>query len=86
VDRKYYTGLQVAHDPGLPIVASGAFLLVAGFMVVFFTSHRRIWISVEARGDRTAISIAGRTNRDSRGLQREMERIMTMIKDTGVET
>ena len=86
VDRKYYTGLQVAHDPGLPIVASGAFLLVAGFMVVFFTSHRRIWISVEARGDRTAISIAGRTNRDSRGLQREMERMMTMIKDTGVET
>jgi cytochrome c biogenesis protein ResB len=86
VGRKYYTGLQVVHDPGLPIVASGAFLLVVGFMVVFFTSHRRIWISVEARGDRTAISVAGRTNRDSRGLQREMERMMTMIKDTGVET
>jgi cytochrome c biogenesis protein len=86
VDRKYYTELQVAHDPGLPIVAFGAFLLVAGFMVVFFTSHRRIWISVEAHGDRTAISIAGRSNRDSRGLQREMERMMTMIKDTSVET
>jgi cytochrome c biogenesis protein len=86
MDRKYYTGLQVAHDPGLPIVATGAFLLVAGFMVVFFSSHRRVWIGVEAEGDRTRISIAGRTNRDSRGLQREMERMMAMIKDSGLET
>ena len=74
--ERYYTGLQVVYDPGLPIVASGAFLMFAGFMVVFFSSHRQVWIGVETRGDRTRISITGRTNRDHRRLQKEMENVM----------
>ena len=76
MDRRYYTGLQVVYDPGLPIVASGAFLMFAGFMVVFFSSHRQVWIGVETQGDRTRISITGRTNRDHRRLQKEMENVM----------
>ena len=74
--ERYYTGLQVVYDPGLPIVASGAFLMFAGFMVVFFSSHRQVWIGVEKQGDRTRISITGRTNRDHRRLQKEMENVM----------
>lgn len=77
MDRRYYTGLQVVYDPGLPIVASGAFLMFAGFMVVFFSSHRQVWIGVETQGHRTRISITGRTNRDHRRLQKEMENVMT---------
>jgi cytochrome c biogenesis protein len=76
MDRRYYTGLQVAYDPGLPIVAAGAFLVFSGFMVVFFSSHRQVWIGVETQGDRTRISIAGRTNRDHRRLQKEMENVI----------
>lgn len=74
--ERYYTGLQVVYDPGLPIVASGAFLMFAGFMVVFFSSHRQVWIGVETQGHRTRISITGRTNRDHRRLQKEMENVM----------
>ena len=76
MDRRYYTGLQVAYDPGLPIVAAGAFLVFSGFMVVFFSSHRQVWIGVETQEDRTRISITGRTNRDHRRLQKEMENVM----------
>jgi cytochrome c biogenesis protein len=76
MDRRYYTGLQVAYDPGLPIVAAGAFLVFSGFMVVFFSSHRQVWIGVETQGDRTRISITGRTNRDHQRLQKEMENVM----------
>ena len=74
--ERYYTGLQVVYDPGLPIVASGAFLMFAGFMVVFFSSHRQVWIGVETQGHSTRISITGRTNRDHRRLQKEMENVM----------
>ncbi|MCX5845976.1 MAG: cytochrome c biogenesis protein ResB [Deltaproteobacteria bacterium] len=81
--RRYYTGLQIAYDPGLPIVASGAFLMFAGFMVVFFSSHRRVWIGAESQGDSTRITIAGRTNRDSRRLHMEMEYIMAEYTKVG---
>lgn len=84
MDRKYYTGLQVAYDPGIPVVAAGAFLLFAGFMVVFFSSHRQIWIGVDTDGNRTRIRLFGRTNRDSRRLQRELEHMMDSYKNSGV--
>jgi len=41
---RYYTGLQVNKDPGVSIVWAGFFLIVAGFIVTFFVSHRRIWV------------------------------------------
>jgi len=83
MERKYYTGLQVAYDPGIPIVATGAFLLFAGFMVVFFSSHRQIWIEVDTHGDRTRIRLAGKTNRDPRRMQRELELLMDLYKSSG---
>ncbi len=83
IDRKYYTGLQIAYDPGIPIVATGAFLLFAGFMVVFFSSHRQIWIEVDTHGDHTRIRLAGKTSRDPRRMQRELELLMDLYKNSG---
>ncbi|OPY88184.1 MAG: Cytochrome c biogenesis protein CcsB [Syntrophaceae bacterium PtaU1.Bin231] len=76
LERKYYTGLQVARDPGAPVVAAGAFLLFAGLMAVFFSSHRQIEVRVGTSGGRTQIGISGRSSRDPRGLQEEMRRIL----------
>lgn len=39
IEKRYYTGIQVAHDPGVPIVWVGCALLVIG-MVVTFTLRR----------------------------------------------
>jgi cytochrome c biogenesis protein len=39
LDKTYYTGIQVTHDPGVPIVWVGCSLLVIG-MVVTFTMRR----------------------------------------------
>lgn len=38
------TVLQVAKDPGVPVVWGGCILLMVGFGMVFFVSHREIWI------------------------------------------
>ena len=45
-DAKFYTGLQVAKDPGVWVVWAGCFLMCVGLYIAFFMSHRRIWIVV----------------------------------------
>jgi cytochrome c biogenesis protein len=72
IQTKYYTGLQVTRDPGVPVVIAGSFLLVIGFMTVFFYAHRQVWIRIDRQGPNTRISIAGKTNKDPVGLEREI--------------
>ena len=45
-NARMYTGLQFAKDPGVEIVWLGCFLMVAGLVIAFFLSHKRIWIVV----------------------------------------
>jgi cytochrome c biogenesis protein len=45
-DEKFYTGLQVARDPGVWVVWLGCGLMVTGICLAFFFSHKRIWIRV----------------------------------------
>lgn len=73
IESAYFTGLQVSTDPGAPVVAAGAIFMVAGFMIIFFFSHRQIWVRVEGRGAGSRVRIVGRCNRDPAGLQRDMD-------------
>jgi cytochrome c biogenesis protein len=81
VQEKYYTGLQVNSDPGLPVVAAAAFLMFIGLMLVFFSSHRQVWLRVDVRGETTRISIAGRSNKDAVGLMRDIKNILARIRE-----
>ena len=78
--ERFYTVLQAAHDPGVPLVAGGAGLLVAGLMITFFFSHRRFRVGVEERKGRSRIGVAGRSNRDPAGLERDIERLLAEIR------
>ena len=62
--QRYYTGLQVAKDPGVWIVWLGCALLVLGSMVAFFLSHRRIWLTIQPVGNRTGIKLGGTAHRN----------------------
>ncbi|MBS2030545.1 MAG: cytochrome c biogenesis protein ResB [Deltaproteobacteria bacterium] len=48
IQQMYFTGLQVARDPGAAIVFSGCILMFFGLFVAFYTSHRRLWAKVTA--------------------------------------
>jgi cytochrome c biogenesis protein len=61
--QSFYTGLQVAKDPGVWVVWLGCALMVIGSMVAFFLSHRRIWIAIRPVGDKTGINIGGSAHR-----------------------
>jgi cytochrome c biogenesis protein len=76
IEQIFYTGLQLSHDPGVSIVAIGAFLIVAGFLVTFFSSHKRFWIRVEEAGGKTRIMVNARSTRDPVGLKRETEYLL----------
>jgi cytochrome c biogenesis protein len=79
-NKQYYTGLQVMQDPGVPVVAAGALFMMIGFMIVFFCSHRQIWIRLDSRGDKTRISVAGKSNKDAVGLEREIRKWLDAVK------
>ena len=75
-----YTGLNVAKDPGTPIVWFGCLLLVLGFMVRLFVPYRRIWGQLAARpdgGSSLAIAAVGRRDSD---LDAEFTSLVTDIR------
>ncbi|MBN1613296.1 MAG: cytochrome c biogenesis protein ResB [Deltaproteobacteria bacterium] len=77
---RYFTGLMVNRDPSLPIVITGALIMVLGLLGVFFYDHRRVWISLEDRGEGTEVSLAGRCNRNIAGLNRELDFLTEKIE------
>ncbi len=81
VEGRYFSGIQVARDPGAPVVAGGSVLLVAGLIVAFFSSHRRIWVRVDESGGRTRVSAAGLSSKDAGGLDREIRRFLNKVRE-----
>jgi cytochrome c biogenesis protein len=76
---RFYTVLQAARDPGVPLVAGGASLLVVGLMITFFFSHRRFRIVLEEKEGKGRIGLAGSSNRDPVGLENEMNKLLAEI-------
>lgn len=77
----YYTGLQANRDPGVFLVWIGCFLMVGGFFVTFFTSHRQFRVRIQGKKDKLRISIAGNTNKNAVGLERDLDNLTSQLKD-----
>ncbi len=82
MEEKYYTGLQVSRDPGTPVVAVAAVLLIGGLMLILFSYARMVWIRMEFRGNKTIIALAGRSYRNPAGLQKEILYLAAELKDS----
>jgi cytochrome c biogenesis protein len=80
IANSYYTGLQVNKDPGVPAVWAGCFLMVGGFLVTFFTSHRRFWIRLSPARAGTTVSVAATAGKNPVGLQRELEKLLQNLR------
>ncbi len=81
LDAVFYTGLQVNRDPGVSIVWTGFFLIIAGFFVAFFSSHRKIWVRLIKSNGELDLSLAGTSNKNPVGLKRELEHLTENLKD-----
>ena len=79
IEQQYYTGLHVVRDPGVPLVATGAALMVIGLIIIFFMSYQRFWVRIEQELKGVKISIAGRSSRNNAGLEREFDHLYKRI-------
>ena len=80
-ESKYYTGLQANRDPGVFLVWIACFLMVAGFFISFFTSHRQFRVRIQSKKDKLKISVAGNTSKDAIGLERDLDQLTGQLRD-----
>lgn len=71
-DEKFYTGLQVAKDPGVWVVWLGCTLMVIGISMAFFMSHKRIWVRISSNG---RVVVAGSASKNQPGFQGAFEEL-----------
>jgi cytochrome c biogenesis protein len=71
---RFYTGLQVAKDPGVWVVYCGFILMIIGCYITFFMSHQQICIEIEAAGQKSRVVVAGTANKNKTGMEAKVDR------------
>lgn len=79
-DQTYYTGLQLAKDPGMNVVWTGSGLLVFGLCIMFYVAHRKVWIRVEEADGVVILQVTGLSNRNPIAFEQEFEELGKQIK------
>ena len=82
VRQLYATGLQVAKDPGVPLVYAGCGLLIFGLYAAFFLSHRRLFVFFEKTATGHDMCLAGTTNKNKLGFARDFAALRDQIEKT----
>ncbi len=79
-NQPYFTGLQVAKDPGVNIVWAGCILMIIGPFIAFFMSHKRIWACIEQDGNTTKVQLAGNAHRNLPGFALAFDDLMQKVE------
>jgi len=59
-----FSGLQIKHDPGVPVVWFGFIMMAAGFFVSLYTRRLRLWLTVTNKAGTAKVDIGGQGNRE----------------------
>jgi cytochrome c biogenesis protein len=76
MDQKFYTGLQVAKDPGVLVVWFGCFLMVVGICMAFFLSHQRVWARISDAG----VTLGGSASKNPTGFEMSFDELVEKVK------
>jgi cytochrome c biogenesis protein len=80
-DLKQYSVLTLARDPGVPVVAAAAALLLAGLIPSLYVTRRRIWVrAVPAGPDGTRVELAGLALQGKDAFEAELARLAQQIE------
>jgi cytochrome c biogenesis protein len=77
---RYFTGLQVTKDPGVPVVYAGFAGMIIGFVITFFMSHQTVGVELRQRGGRSHVAVAGIADRNKMGMERKTEQLTERLK------
>lgn len=73
-----FTGLQIARNPGIPVIYTGFILLVLGLALNFYLPPRRLWAAVKE-----GTLYLGGLGREPREFEPDFEEIVEELKQTG---
>jgi cytochrome c biogenesis protein len=76
----FATGLQIARDPGVWYVYIGCIMMLLGLTMAFFLSHKRIWVLVTSDGDRSSLLVAGASNKNKVGFEKDFDALVAKLK------
>ncbi len=79
IKEDFYTGLEIAKDPGVWVVWTGFALILFGLYVNFFIYYRRIYI----RNTPDGLIIAGMAFRNREGFKEEFEKLKRKVSGNG---
>lgn len=73
--------LSVQRDPGASVVYVGFLLLCITLVAVFFFSHQRVWVAVEAADDGNSnVILGGNTNRSTNAFDEKFRRFVIKLE------
>ncbi|MBA8733575.1 cytochrome c biogenesis protein ResB [Chromobacterium violaceum] len=75
-DQVQSSGLQLTRSPGKTLVYLGSVLLVLGIVLMFYVREQRLWIRIDGRRLRVAMT----SNRHNRDLDTDFQRHLDAIK------
>lgn len=84
-DPKMYTGLQVARDPGSPLVWSACALLVIGLYMMIYMHEKRVWVRFDAEQQQLEVC-ALLSGRDKHPLNTTLARLQQELTAAPVTT
>ncbi len=79
-NQPYFTGLQVAKDPGVNVVWAGCIMLIIGPFIAFFMSHKRIWVCIENNGKAIKVQVVGNAHRNQAGFALAFDDLMQKVE------
>ena len=82
VEPRYYTGLQVTHDPGVWVVYSGFILMIIGCFITFFISHQQICIDVAKHEKGSRLMVSGVANRNRIAIQKKVAKLSNALRES----
>jgi len=80
-DLKQYSVLTLARDPGVPVVAVAAALLLAGLIPSLYVTRRRVWVRAvpDGRGG-TRVELAGLALQGKAAFEAELARLAQQME------
>jgi cytochrome c biogenesis protein len=79
----YYTGLQIAYDPGADLFWIACTILVLGLMTLFYLHHRKIWVVIkkEEHSKETDLHIGAFSSR-GKSFELEFQELVSQLQRT----